>query len=666
MDFFGHQEAARRRTSLLIAYFVLAVLLIIVTVYAAAMLVFVYEQGGTSGRRATPTAFWNPDVFGLVAVGTLAVVVAGSLYKIAALRRGGQAVAEALGATPVASDTLDPRERRLLNVVAEMAIASGMPVPPVYVLRQEAGINAFAAGYSTSDAVVAVTRGALQTLSRDGLQGIIAHEFSHILNGDMRLNIRLMGVLHGILLIGLSGEALLRSMRRSRYLGRSRAGTRRGGGGIALFGLALFVIGYIGVFFARLIKASVSRQREFLADASAVQFTRNPDGIAGALKKIGSLAAGSALTAPNAETASHLYFCSGLAARPMRLLATHPSLAERILRIDPQWDGTYPPVHAEALDAVAEETDPARARARVVPGRSVGLGSEAETPFRLTPEESVARVGTLTPAHVAFAQDFVSELPAVVSEAAHEAYGARALAYALVMSRDETVCQSQLARLEQHADPGVLKVFRRILPAIVGLSRDAYLPLVDISLPALRSLSRRQYEGFRDNLSQLAAADLRTSPFELALLAVLRRHLDRHVFDAAPAVAGHHSLTRLARECGVLLSALAHIGHRDADAVVAAFAAGVSRLGIKNAPSLTPADETDLSAAGVALDKLVQLAPSHKRKLIAACTSTIAHDGQVTVEEGEILRAVSDSLEVPMPPFLPSWSGDLSQRNRDE
>ena len=657
MDFFAHQAAARRRTALLVVYFLVAVILIVVAVYLAVVLIFVVDHGGRVGWPEPETPFWYPELFLRVAGGTLLLVVAGSLVKIAALRRGGQAVAEALGGTPVAPDTRDRQERRLLNVVAEMAIASGMPAPSVYVLRDESGINAFAAGYNTGDAVVAVTSGTLQTLSRSELQGVVAHEFSHILNGDMRLNIRLMGVLHGILLIGLLGRAFMGTGRHRRPVVRTRSGSRRGGGALILLALALFAIGYIGVFFARVIKASVSRQREFLADASAVQFTRNPDGIAGALKKIGGLIAGSRLTAPNAETASHLFFSSGLSAPFAALLATHPPLGERIRRIDPAWDGRYPDVDADRRAGVVGAVGVAAAAGPRETHREEGHRGEAPDRIALTPEEAVGRAGTVTPAHVAYAHDLLAALPAVVTAAAEEPYGARALAYALLISRDEAVRAAQIARLAQFADPGVLKTFNDILPMVSTLEQSAYLPLVDLSLPALRTLSDAQYQRFRENLHQLVEADRRVSPFELALLSVLQRHLDRHFAGAASVTTARRTLGRTADECGVLLSALARLDRGDADAA-AAFDAGVARLGIANAPSLRPAGGTDLAAVRTALNTLAALAPWRKRGVIAACTATVAQDGRMTVAEGEILRAVSDALEVPMPPFIPGGRAD--------
>jgi len=307
MDFFERQDKARKKTKLLVFYFILAVAALIVAVYFAALLIFsgVQAQQHRNFGESPQFALWNPQLFLGVAGGVLAVVLIGSGYKTVALAQGGSAVSEMMGARLVSPNTNDPDERKLLNVVEEMAIASGVPVPHVYVMDEEDGINAFAAGHKPGDATITVTRGCVKILSRDELQGVIGHEFSHILNGDMRLNLRLMGIIFGILCLAIIGRVLLQTAR--------VGGRGRGQNPLPLLGLLLLVIGYIGVFFGRLIQAAVSRQREFLADASSVQFTRNPGGITGALKKIGGLGeTGSRLSHAHAEELSHMFFGNGV------------------------------------------------------------------------------------------------------------------------------------------------------------------------------------------------------------------------------------------------------------------------------------------------------------------------------------------------------------------
>ncbi len=292
-----------------------------------------------------PFQWWHPEFFIVTSGSVLLVITIGSLYKMTMLSGGGESVALALGGRKVPANTRDLAERILLNVVEEMALASGTPVPPVYIMDDEEGINAFAAGTTPQNAVIGITRGAILTLKRDELQGVIAHEFSHILNGDMRLNIRLMGLLHGILVLALIGYMVLRIVGNSpgRVSTRRSSDDNKGAGGLILAilaaGVALLIIGYVGVFFAHLIKSAVSRQREFLADASAVQFTRNPSGIADALKKIGGWSKSSKITSPRAEESSHMFFGSAMM---LSFFATHPPLAQRIQRIDPNFKGNFP------------------------------------------------------------------------------------------------------------------------------------------------------------------------------------------------------------------------------------------------------------------------------------------------------------------------------------
>ena len=350
MDFFAQQEKTRKKTKWLVIYFILAVAAMIVAIYIASLLIFSGVQLHQHRFNDEQPQFdlWNPQIFLGVALGTIAVILIGSSYKTMALAAGGSAVSEMMGARLVSANTTDPDERKLLNVVEEMAIASGVPVPQVYVMDDENGINAFAAGHKPGDATVTVTRGCMKLLSRDELQGVIGHEFSHILNGDMRLNLRLMGTIFGILCLAIIGRILLQTAR--------GGGRSRGQNPLPILGLALLIIGYIGVFFGRLIQAAVSRQREFLADASSVQFTRNPNGITGALKKIGGLGEnGSRLAHARSEELSHMFFSNGISEAFIGLLETHPPLDERIRAFDPNFDGKFPYVRYDGRDQPPEE-----------------------------------------------------------------------------------------------------------------------------------------------------------------------------------------------------------------------------------------------------------------------------------------------------------------------
>ena len=337
MNFFESQDRVRKNTFQLVLLFSLAVITLIIMTNLLVMVVFGYinSQQAQEGGDLLQQMDWQ--TFATIGVGVGVVILVGSLYKIMTLSAGGKAVAESLGGQLIPQDTNDLKQRKLLNVVQEMAIASGTPAPPVYLLTGEEGINAFAAGFTPRDAVIGVTQGTIDHLSRDQLQGVIAHEFSHIFNGDMRLNIRLMGILNGILIIGIIGYYILYS---ASFSGRGRS-SGKGAGGIIALAIGLMVLGFAGTFFGGLIKAAVSRQREYLADASAVQFTRNPDGIAGALKRIGGLEFGSKIKNPGAPEVSHAFFAQGISGFMSSLSATHPPFAKRIKRIDPHWDGKF-------------------------------------------------------------------------------------------------------------------------------------------------------------------------------------------------------------------------------------------------------------------------------------------------------------------------------------
>jgi Zn-dependent protease with chaperone function len=644
MNFFEHQDAARRSTTRLVMLFALAVLAIVVSIelLLAATMGYVTRHPDTGAVNWAAVA--DPSLMMIALFGTLGIVGAGSAYKTAQLRAGGRVVAEQLAGRLLSPDTQDPIERRLLNVVEEMAIASGTPAPPVYLMDAEDGINAFAAGFSPDDAVIGVTRGTATRLTRDELQGVIAHEFSHILNGDMRLNIRLIGLLHGILIIGMLGYFVLRSSFYSGAMGRGRRGRDNSALPILAIGAGLAVIGFAGTFFGNLIKAAVSRQREFLADASAVQFTRQPDGIAGALKKIGGFSAGSSVRHPNAPEASHMFFgraTSGLSA----MFSTHPPLAERIRRIDPSWDGELP----AAVPAIGADED-------VRAGRPLGVAAFAGSPRRASEtdvRQAVAQAGQPTPKHLAYAARLIETLPDSLISAAREPYGARAVVYALLLDRRDDMRAQQLARLDAEADPAVFEETRRLWPHVASLDHRHRLPLVEIALPALRALTSAQSERFRRNVVALVEADSAIDLFEWALYRILLRDLQAHERPARTARVQHASFDAVQPAAASLLSTLAYVGQRDDARAAAAFARGVEALGRADL-RLLPRQTAGLRALDESLGVLDTAAPDVKRRVLDGAAACIAADGEVTAGEAEILRAVSATIGVPMPPVLAS------------
>jgi len=637
-DFFARQEQARARTWRLLMLFGMAVVCTVLLVY----LVVLYVVRG-SGHGGV-ISLWDRDIFLICSGATLLVIGLGSLAKLVQLRHGGSAVAVSLGGRLVNRQTRDPDERRLLNVVEEMSIASGVPMPQVYVLDEEPGINAFAAGLNTGDAVVAVTRGALKWLTRDELQGVVAHEFSHILNGDMRLNIRLMALIAGILGLSIIGRVLMRTR-----------GRGKGAGQLQLIGLAFFLIGIIGAFFARLIQAAVSRQREFLADASAVQFTRLPDGLAGALKKIGALAEGSQLRAATAAEAGHLFFSDGLSQAWSGLLSTHPPLVERIKAIEPSFNGRFPilkaPPFAETPAEVQSRKAPFPTAQDII---TAGVLTAGGVRRKAMPASRLfAHAGKPTVVHLKYAADLRAALPANVIGAAAEPYGATILIYAMLLSRDPAIQQKQLAELEEATSRRLVDEVRRLLPDVRKIPPDAILPVVDLAIPALRELSKEQFDAFEANLQMLIESDKQIDLFEFTLQKILRRHLAPVFRGEERVVQNFYSPRAIVEETAVLLSAIAHSGNDTPEKVREAFEAGVAALPpIFGQVELVPWEECYVERLDAALDKCSQAVPHLREMILKACASAAAADKQIKPSEAELLRAIADALGCPVPPYV--------------
>ena len=559
----------------------------------------------------------------------------GSLYKIAQLSSGGKAVALLVGGQEIQQNTRNLRERRILNVVEEMAIASGVPVPPVYLLPDEMGINAFAAGHAPGDAVVAVSQGCLDYLTRDELQGVIGHEFSHILNGDMRLNIRLMGLIFGLLVLSLVGYYIMDASSRSRSSSKDK-----GAGQLFFVGLGLYILGSLGAFFGTLIQAAISRQREYLADASSIQFTRNPEGIGGALKKIGGLSEGSAIKNPGKVEVAHMFFADGFKSRFIELLASHPPLPDRIRRIDPHWDGKYPQV--KQVDVDADETrEPGKGR--VTPKMPVIPGLP-QMPIPVMALDS----GSSTP--LSTVGDVQTAIPDVLREASHEAFSARALIYALLLDRKPEIRDKQLAHIQAEADPKDVKETIRLQNFALELNEAARLPLIDMSMPALRQMSPQQYQTFRDQMQFLIDADHQLSLFEYTLSCMLTNNLDQ-AFQLQPKPAiRYRSASALIQPVNRVLSVIAWEGADNDEAALTAYQTGMRQfVSGGELPSLLPRSSNSLAYFDRALKVIRESLPALKQNVVKACWACITADGKVTVRESELLRAICAVLGTPRP-----------------
>jgi len=646
MNFFESQDRVRKHTFQLVLLFGMAVVTLIIMVNLLVMVVFGYINSEQMQDGGTLLQQMDWQTFASVSAGVGAVVLVGSLYKIMALSAGGKVVAEALGGQLIPQNTDDLKQRRLLNVVEEMAIASGTPAPPVYILVGEPGINAFAAGFSPRDAVIGVTQGLIEHLSREQLQGVIAHEFSHIFNGDMRLNIRLMGVLNGILIIGIAGYYLLYSTSFSRR-GRSND---KGAAGILALAIGLMVIGFAGTFFGGLIKAAVSRQREYLADASAVQFTRNPDGIAGALKRIGGLEFGSIVENPGAPEVSHAFFAQGVSGFMQSLSATHPPLAKRILRIDPHWDGKFD--SSDKTDSPRKEDEVGKKETLTREELASKVTTIAVGAAMADVANAFDQIGNPKPETINYARSLIAGLPMAIKDAAREPYGARAVIYTMVLDPGEEIRGRQLEHLQKYADPDVFVLTNKLLPEMSGLDIKYRLPIIDIAIPALKQLSLNQYQAFRDNLIALIEMDSRVDMLEWSLQKILFNHLDGQFFKRVRTETRYTHAGRLKQEIELILSVMAYAGHQDQNEIEAAFIAATKTLEFGGF-QLWAKNEISLSDLDRSLQKLEKLKPLAKLQLLKACAASVVHDQKISPVEVELLRAFSDVLGCPMPPIIP-------------
>ena len=619
MDFFEAQDEARKKTKWLVLWFVLAVIGVVVAVDLLAIALY----DGPNQIYIVITA----------SVLTGGIMLAASGYKTMQLSAGGSVVAEDLGGRLVMPGSADFEEKRLLNIVSEMALASGMPVPQVYLLDHEEGINAFAAGTEPSNAVIGVTRGCLQRLSREELSGVIAHEFSHIINGDMRLNMRLMGLVFGLVVISIIGRGMVQLLR---FQGGSSRRNNKEGGNVMLvlflLGLGLLVIGGLGSFFGRLIQAAVSRQREFLADASSVQFTRNPDGIVGALKKIGGSEIGSKIKAPKAVEASHMFFSNG--GMFNFFLMTHPPLDVRIRAVQKNWDGKFEsseikPITADRNTKNEERDGPLDALpGAVVLGAVSGIGQGERR-----------RISTGQQLHQGISQRW--------REAIHDREEAQAVIFGLLLNKDEKFLSKEVSFLEEEAGGEAKELALKWQAEARGLHSARKIALVEIALPTLRSLSPLEYERFRDITRWLIASDVQVELFEFMIQRVIERHLGSYFERKAFRNIAYHQFDRLLPEANILVSTVSEIGAGCVDDAEAAYLEATSdwkdRLDRKGVSSH---DELDK-----ALDKFAQASPLVKRQILVACVTAAARDGKLSSREAELLRTIADSIGCPLPPF---------------
>lgn len=675
MDFFASQELARRNTRKLVVLLALTILCITLAIYGLIVGTFFYSGGGQQRLRIEDASSWfnslqNFELFGGVLAGVSAVVGFGSLYKISELNAGGKVVAELLGGRRLLTNSTDLAERRLLNIVEEMALASGVAVPPVYVLDGEMGINAFAAGHTIDDCVIGVNRGTLEQLNRDELQGVIAHEFSHILNGDMRMSLRMIGLLHGILIIALIGYQLIRTVGNS----RSSSNKEDKGGGAAAFlllGAGLVVIGGIGLLFSKLIKASVSRQREYLADASAVQFTRNPEGIAGALKMIGASQASSRVRQENAESISHMFFANMHGSGFAGLFSTHPPLVKRIQKIDSRFTGDFAEyLRTRAKASVLEdrrEENRERKKSSLdrfslpgmgFPGTSMpgaglpGAAGAAAGGIGLNPAILVSAVGDPTDDDVVYSRALMGNIPDSLQEAIRDVFLARCVVFGWLLDEQPEIRQQQLQLIRQHSSDGTAEYSERFSAQIQSIEIEYRLPISEILQGTLVAMSEKQYRTFRSTVIHLINADREVDLFEFFIQHHLLDHLNRHFGIGLPHRILYETLDKLQEECVVLLAVLAEFGHDDESSARAAFSAAWNSLPGGFGARQYPSSGWDYPKLANSVKRLSHASPTARKQLLSAAAISISHDSTISPAEAELYRALGESLDCPVPPIL--------------
>ena len=651
MNFFEQQDKARKNTRWLSVLFLLAIVAL-VALTNLFFVVFPWQMNSAAlAGQANPELmcllnenchFWqNVNWQRMIWISTLVTgtILLVSLFKWLQVKKGGKAVAEMMGGTRVDANTADFKKKRLHNVVEEMAISANMPVPAVYVLERENGINAFAAGFSTRDAVVAVTRGALDSFDREQLQGVVAHEFSHILNGDMRLNMKLIALLHGIMFITEAGFAFLRVSVRPRRV--SSRGRNNGAGPVVFLALGLIIIGAIGTFFGNVIKAAVSRQREFLADASAVQFTRNPKGIADALKIIGGSSHGSLIHDSHGSEISHLFFGSALS-WSQSFFATHPPIEHRIKRIDPRWNGRFiQPVvsrqQPEQADNIAknEQSEHQRRMAKVaaVVAGSAELLDQAEAGDEQSDEQRPD-----------------SAIAEVVEHGAllHEPLPAAAAILCLLYNGEDQRRHALIEKLKTDWPPLYEAIQQS--PWLSNTHQD-FLPVVEIAVSGLRSLSGNDYKSLRHLLVKLIQADGHIDLYEWSLFQLLKNSLDSHFSEVQQLQPKYRKIKAIEEDVLAVIAMVVHAGSLSDEEKLKAYhracnTCGIYHISVDAVPTVSIKDFSD------AVNKLALAFPLLKPRIIKALINAVQTNQRIDRIEKQLVIAISAVIDAPLPDVL--------------
>jgi len=663
MNFFEAQDSARRSTTLLVFMFFMALVFLLALSNFLVFEFLYFLRFAVLTFSLTELGFvFDANLSIMLCAAIVLFITLGSVYKLLELSAGGSVIAQNLGGTILPRSSDDPLQKKILNVVEEMAIASGMPVPQVYLLNEQ-GINAFAAGWKSTNVVIGITQGAIDRLSRDELQGVVAHEFSHVFNGDMRLNIRLIAILHGILMIGIMGRTILRSLRPLHYKRTALVDPldsiwiefeNAGKSFVALHlvaGVALAVVGYTGTFVGNWIKSLISLQREYLADASAVQYTRNGDGIANALKKIGGSIYGSAMLTPSIDEYNHAYFALGNTDLSWFPFSTHPPLDKRILRIEPRWDGIY--LFDERKPAPVDNAENIRSednlrKEKIATGIVTGAGMSVAVDDAM---RALDTIGEVTQQRVDAAHAWYIALSDEVKAHAENPYGAQALVLALLIDENASIENLQYSVLNKVIGELHTNNVKQVRNDVAELARTQTLSLIDLTLPTLREMTVEQYQRFKLCVQQLVTADKKVGLREWVLQRVVLQHLDEHYGHRKKPISKYVVLGSAKYASELMLSLLAYLEHKDPQEALRAFD-GAKRSVRAGALNLLAKEEISLDKLNNAMDELEFLKAPIKKRFLQACVSCISHNGKVTIQAYELTRAIASCLDCPMPPVL--------------
>jgi Zn-dependent protease with chaperone function len=622
VDFYRYQEKAYRNTFLLILALLTLLFVIILYTYCILRLIiyiplielFVSKACVIQGEEgASCSGFWYPKLFLFISIIITLVTIGTAVLYYLDLIDPSFFLKRMIGGREVRTGHLFKKEEQLLNIVEEMSIASGLPTPQVFILPNEKGINALSFGISSHSGSICVTQGCLEFLSRDELQAVIAHEFSHIRNEDGRLNTYLLAILSGVFVIPIYARIIVES----ELCKHNKQNL------IVFFfyciGLILTYSSKPSILLITAVQRAISRQREFLADAFAVEITRNGDSLANVLKKIQLHKHSSLVNNSYAQEAAHMFFCCIYGEKQSHLLATHPPLSERIQRISPY-------------------------QAQLIKTEQRLGGSEEWTQFMEDSKSASFDSANAIHANIQNAHNLIEHIPVEIHDACHSPVSAAYVVISLILDREkESILSKQLSIIEKSS------LFERgnallMFKDIAKLTKEYRLPLIEISIPYIQKLNTQDLKEFKHIVTDLVKADGTISLFDYSLFAILKHCLSK---TETKNRYRYSSLKPIMPECRLIFSTIAHVGHTNKEEAESGYAAAAGRI-LLSSPILT-STFCDLAATAEALEKVSYAIRPLREAVFEACLICINHDKIIKVEEAELLKAISLLIDVPLP-----------------